>query len=248
MKTLLAAATALMAFTGAAFAADIPVRAPAKAPVMVPPPASWTGCYIGVGAGYGLWNDDHQTLDPAGAARSRQVTSGGRGWFGTAGAGCDYQFAGTWLVGVFGDYDFASMKGDYQDSFYGHIGQQKLSSQWAVGARIGWLPWDSLLTFLSAGYTQATFDGFTATPLAAGATTVVYPENTYSGWFLGSGYEYKLSFFPGLTWKTEYRFSYLDSERLPLTGTALLAVGDSVTTEKYVQTIRSSLVWRFNFR
>jgi hypothetical protein len=33
---------------------------------------------------------------------------------------------------------------------------------------------------------------------------------TAKGWFLGSGVEYQSGWVPGLTWKTEYRFSEYD--------------------------------------
>ena len=41
-------------------------------------------------------------------------STGGKGWFGTVQGGCDYQFnTGSWaiVVGAFGDYDFADIKG-----------------------------------------------------------------------------------------------------------------------------------------
>ncbi len=46
-------------------------------------------------------------------------SSGGKGWFGTVQAGCDYQFyTGSWavVVGAFGDYDFADIKGRRADA------------------------------------------------------------------------------------------------------------------------------------
>ena len=48
-------------------------------------------------------------------------TTGGRGWYGQAGGGCDYQFTlgnlGNCIVGVFADYDFMSIKGNIQTGF-----------------------------------------------------------------------------------------------------------------------------------
>ena len=45
-------------------------------------------------------------------------------------------------------------------------------------------------------------------------------EATYSGWFLGSGYEYGFGFMPGLFWKTEYRFADYSADVLPVVVTA----------------------------
>ena len=82
MKKMFLTAAALAAFTvGPTLAADL--RAPAyKGP---PPPApvySWTGCYVGAGGGYGMWNQENSDLGP-GEITAVQ-TDGGRGWFGTA--------------------------------------------------------------------------------------------------------------------------------------------------------------------
>ena len=89
MKKFLLSMAITAGFAGSALAADLG-RAPiykAPAPVAV---ANWTGCYIGAGGGYGMFNQDHRTLDPAGipfAGQAGTVTTGGRGWFGTVQAG-----------------------------------------------------------------------------------------------------------------------------------------------------------------
>ena len=76
---------------------------------------------------------------------------------------------------------------------------------------------------------------------------------TYSGWFLGSGYEYAISFLPGLFWKTEYRFSPItapaeQSDHHDCNGLPVFGFDIYVNSQKYVQTIRSELVWRFGWR
>ena len=72
------------------------------------------------------------------------------------------------------------------------------------------------------------------------------------GWFVGGGVENNLNFFginaPGWFMKTEYRASYLDSKRLneKVDGTNVLA-GRDITFKPFVQTISTSLVYRFNW-
>ncbi len=63
-RTLLASAAAVALLTGGAFAADLPVRSAAPAPVYVAPVFTWTGFYIGVNAGYG--GDRFQTTSEGG--------------------------------------------------------------------------------------------------------------------------------------------------------------------------------------
>ena len=80
-----------------------------------------------------------------GAAITSNGTNGGRGWFGTVLVGGDYQFSDRIVAGVFADYDFSRIKGDYQSTLFGRGGEMKQTSAWAVGGRIGWLVTPSLL-------------------------------------------------------------------------------------------------------
>ena len=59
-------------------------------------------------------------------------------------------------------------------------------------------------------------------------------KNTYEGWFLGTGYEYGLGFFPGLFWKTEYRFASYDKDRVQLLFNGLPLAGEFVELRKYI--------------
>src|SRR5262249_50332066 len=151
---------------GTAGAADLPVKAPpmvAAAPVM-----TWTGCYVSGGIGYGMWNQDHHIGVDIGqrtvANNVIQVTadetSGGRGWLGRVGVGCDYQFSPQWLVGAFGDYDFMNLRTHRFANLGAIFGadEEKESASWAAGLRLGYLPYPNLLTFVSGGWTQARFD------------------------------------------------------------------------------------------
>ena len=55
MKKLVLALSAVAAFSAPALAADMAAKALMRAaPVAYAP--SWTGCYVGGGFGYGLWN------------------------------------------------------------------------------------------------------------------------------------------------------------------------------------------------
>lgn len=260
----LVAATAALT-TGSAVAADLPARTYSKAPAPVAV-ANWTGCYIGGGGGYGLWNQENTPyFDPPFAVvrtpGSPTQTDGGRGYFGTVQGGCDYQFGtGPWsfVAGAFADYDFASMKGDITlpvavNGFPG-VGTEKLSSQWSVGGRIGMLVTPQLLAYFVGGYTEAKFDqvnfamfaGFP--PVFTPAFNTYALSKTYKGWFIGAGDEYALSILPGLFWKTEYRFSQFDLETNPTyVATTNALSGYSYDSNKYVHTVRTELVYRFNW-
>jgi outer membrane immunogenic protein len=239
MKKFAIAITAVAAFTGSAIAADMPVKAPA-APVPVVRAMSWTGCYVGVGGGYGMYNQDI-SADTSSffTSGTETVTLGGRGWFGTGQVGCDYQFAPQWVIGAFGDYDLSSITGHIYEV------DEKLSSSWAVGGRVGYVIMPNLLGYVSGGYTQAHFDAILA---CAGCSNNLIDAHNYSGWFLGTGYEYGLTWAsPNLFWKTEYRFSSYNKDTLPVLGFGDCSGPCTLDSQKWVQTIRSALVWRFNW-
>ena len=252
MKNVLFALTAVVAMTGSAFAADLAARPYTKAPAAVPAPvASWTGCYIAGGGGGAYTNNDHNEFVTAtGLPRSRNETSGARGWFGTVGAGCDYQFD-RFVVGIFGDYDFMDVSGDL--GFDGvqivrGVGSQKQDWQWAVGGRVGYLITPQLLTYFSGGYTEAHWKGTSFTQFGVAAPAWTMPGMTRGGWFIGAGDEYALSFLPGLFWKTEYRYSEFDRANVGVNlAPAGTPSGFAMTQKLREHSVRSELVYRFNW-
>jgi len=248
-KSLLMTTALLTLMAGEGFGADLS-RPVMKAPPAPLPVTSWSGCYVAGGGGYGFWNLT-TSLSKNGELQGTEVTTGGRGWFGTVGGGCDLQISGNWVIGAFGDYDFGGMRGDVAVPVSELWGREKLTSAWAVGGRIGYLITPSILTYVSGGYTQARFSGtdlfFPVTPSVP--TIYSIPAHTFSGWFVGSGYEYNLGWLPGLFWRTEYRLAEYNRGGRPFlqtlsTGTTVLG---SVDSKPFVQTIRSELVWRFNW-
>jgi outer membrane immunogenic protein len=259
MKKIAIALTAMAALTGSAVAADMAPRAYTKAPAPVVAVANWTGCYVGGGGGFGIWNQDNTGYDDTLVIRgtgarvqtTERATAGGRGYFGTVQGGCDYQFAlGSWnmVVGAFGDYDFASEKGQLNLPVSQLFGQEKLDSKWAIGGRIGWLVTPSLLTYFSGGYTEAHFNQVNFNINTIPGTTNYILGNTYKGYFLGAGDEYALSFLPGLFWKTEYRFSQFDTKNNVLYNAVTnLRTVNSYDSQKWEQSVRSELVYRFNW-
>jgi outer membrane immunogenic protein len=253
MKTVLLASFAAVALaSGSAFAADMPLKAPAP-----PPPAySWTGCYIDGGAGYGMWNQDNNSETfPGLVATTTTQTMGGRGWYGQVGAGCDYQVTPSILIGAFGDYNFMDLHGQFEDFLTGINGQEKESGAWAAGGRIGYIVSPNLMTYINGGWTEAHFDqlNFNTFTFGAAPTGTDIAATTYEGWFLGGGTETSLAgLLPGLPkglfLRSEYRYSSFSSKDDPIVVTATgLPTGAAEHVTKYVQTIGTSLVWKFNW-
>jgi outer membrane immunogenic protein len=251
MKALaLKVAAISLLLAGTAGAADLrrpaPVRAPAPVAVY-----NWTGCYVGAGGGYGMFNQEVQAFTAAGPFGISN-DNGGRGWFGTVQVGCDYQLGSNIVIGAFGDYDFSGIKGDMTIASFAHVGEEKLKNSWAAGGRIGWVPFQAsqLLVYVSGGYTEARF-GEVATRLAFGGLGLTGSgilKHTYTGWFIGSGYEYGIGWLPGLFWKTEYRYADYGTDNLAYVTLATGApTGFTIDSHKRTHTVRSEIVWRFNF-
>ena len=100
MRKILLGAAGLVALTVPAICADM--RAPLyKAPPAPAPLWSWTGCYIGGHAG-GVWatQKDWTVKTPGGAFYGQSLGEHeADGSLGGVQAGCDYQFAGGFLIG-----------------------------------------------------------------------------------------------------------------------------------------------------
>jgi outer membrane immunogenic protein len=255
MARLSFAASALLAFFGAAHAADM---APAPIYKSAPPPApapfnSWTGFYVGAGWGYGVSDTNSSVVLPTGAFQGT-TSNGARGWLGMATVGYDYQFnvAGWNLVaGLLADYDFGNITGTWNFQAANGVlstltGVEKEKSFWDAGARIGWLITPDILSYFSGGYSQAHFDGMTLNPLGTPLST---SSHNYGGWFTGAGIETKIQSVPGLYFNTEYRFTSYNNATLPVAGSALAAPGAfSLKLSPNQQTVMSGIHYKFNWQ
>jgi outer membrane immunogenic protein len=253
MKKFLLALTAVAAFSGSAFAADMAPRTYAKAaPMMVAP--SWTGFYIFGGGGGGIWdaNTGLSQVSTGNCVLCVTNKQGGDGYFGTVGAGYDWQYSSSWVFGILADGQFGSIKGSITEGLL--VGNEKLKDTWAAGGRLGYLVAPNVLSYVNAGYTGSKWDGSTLLSAASGLPSGVHTGGfTAQGWFIGGGVENNLNIFgitaPGWFMKTEYRAAYFGNKNVNT-----LADGTNLPTNTYVnfnnslvQTISTSLVYRFNW-
>ncbi|MGB6730815.1 MAG: hypothetical protein WBE84_06620, partial [Xanthobacteraceae bacterium] len=69
--------------------------------------------------------------------RPGTVTSGGRGWLGRFGGGCDYEFSvngfGNFVVGAFADYDLMNVHANFEPADVALAGNEKESGAWYIG-------------------------------------------------------------------------------------------------------------------
>src|SRR6187399_1721467 len=188
--TLLAVVMGLAA--SHASAADLPRKAPPAPPP--PPPLTWTGCYIGANLG-GAWGR-FRVEGPFGG--SAEQSTNNAGFAGGGQIGCDYQFAGGWVIGFRNMFDGTTNSRDrtftVTTATGTATGAAEFHNRWfdALTGRIGysWQP-NSLLYFQGgAVWSRVEADLF----LTDGVTVVAGSfSDTKTGWTVGGGWEYRFS-------------------------------------------------------
>ena len=165
------------------------------------------------------------------------------------------------MIGFLGDFDLMDLKGtlNTQLNFASGAqiqGDEKESSAWAVGARIGYVIAPMVLGYVDGGWTETRFDQINLQSTTNGNFDGnAFPQHTYQGWFIGSGFEYNFTWLPiqGLFLRTEYRYSTFKRDDLTefviATGAPAgnAGFGSVLHAQKQVQTVTTSLVWRFNW-
>jgi outer membrane immunogenic protein len=207
------AAVAVLAAT-AANAADIPRKAPPK--VTPPPPAfSWTGCYVGgqVGGGWGRKEIEHDEIgpDPGISSSSAHISGGVVG----GQIGCDYQFAGAWVIGIAGDAVWANIKGtgpEPEESDEGGPGSETFSVTnnflGSITGRLGYSFWNTGLIYIKGGAAWAhdTYDFSNASELAFLTFQSTGLNESRTGWTLGGGVEWAFA----ANWSARVEYAHYD--------------------------------------
>ncbi len=253
LKALLLASTAVL-LSGTAYAADLPPRMPAKAPVVATAPYSWTGCYVGAHAGAGWARTGFS--DPTGvniAPIGDVVGVNSRaGFVGGGQLGCDYQFATNWVVGLAGDFSWADIDGQENDPFFPgknptmprtvHSRTDFLAS--ATG-RIGYA-WDHYLLYAKGGAAWS-HDKYQANNF--NCTTIAFVScNTSAsdmrlGWTAGGGLEW--AFAPDWSVLVEYDHYGFGTKSLTFTDPANPGFPATFNVKQDIDLVKVGLNYRF---
>jgi outer membrane immunogenic protein len=230
MKSLLFGTAMSLAVVGGASAADLAVKAP-------PAVWSWTGCYVGGNIGVG--SADKENISNTGRPASLGTQTASNGVFGGQ-VGCDYQ-TGSFVFGVRGLFDGANLSG------------QNTTPQNTAVAFTTSIPWLATVTGRI---------GFTLTPAApllayaqGGGAFVqdnhnqLFPQptvfssgsDTFSGWTVGGGLEYR--FAPNASGFAEYNYIGLRDIQSCFTG--CLGGNLPITEKLHVQTVHVGLNFHF---
>ena len=176
LSVLAAAAVGLTA--SMASAADLPRKAPAYVPPVAPPPITWTGCYIGGNVG-GVFTRQEADFNVG------SISHDNSGFTGGGQIGCDYQWAGGWVIGFRNMFNGTSGGGKtvtlngFQDRAFDNA-TVNFSNQWfdALTARLGYAWGPAWLMYFQGGAVwskaKAEITGFGGTFNNVALTYVVY--------------------------------------------------------------------------
>jgi outer membrane immunogenic protein len=255
MKGFAIAGFAVAALIAPAMAADM-MPPSYKAPV---PVTSWTGCHVGADAG-AAWSAQDVAdsaplvLDQAGVVG----TINGAGPVGGGYAGCNLQFAPTWVVGIEGDFSATHLGGTANaynvlasgaPATSGEIGwTSHLNWIATVRGRVGYVLTPDLMFFVTGGAAWGasnyrSFDVFAAGCPVCGGTTF---SRTNAGYVAGLGFDW-MPWRDNWIVRVEYLYHNLGGATAtaalapPLTGVAAYPVWKDMVT----QSARVGLSYRF---
>jgi len=242
---------------GAASAADMAPRY-TKAP---PPPVAavynWTGCYLGGNVGgAGARTEQAQIAKVGGPAiipNNDFGSSDGNAFVGGVQVGCDYQFAGKWVVGVQGMFDFGRVNDTHvvPTAFPGFpvgafVSQNQTKDIFTATARVGYLFAPQVLGYVKGGgaWTRQDYTFIGTIP------TTFLSENALGvdrqGWTVGGGVEWM--FAPG--WSVFGEFNYMDFGRKDVAFTAgpnTVGAPDLISTRLRMETALVGVNYKFNW-
>ncbi len=221
------AAIAAFGFVDAAFAADMPVKAPVyKAPVAAP--YDWTGLYAGINGGYG-WD----RLNWTNTAGDTSGDFNGRGWLFGGTLGANWQMPGTaFVLGVEGDWSWTDVKATSTATACGAaLGLScETDVKWlaTIRGRLGYA-FDRFLVYGTVGAAFAKFSP------SIGATPGFTDYND-SGWTAGGGVEYALYD----RWSVKAEYLYMDFGTSPV-----FVAATGITSPFKMSVARAGLNYKF---
>jgi outer membrane immunogenic protein len=253
MKRVVLTAAALLVAGTSAFAADLTVRPMAvKAPpVTTAIPFNWTGCYLGVAAGY-QWGQSGQVAR-SGYDAGKPLTGDYDLSGGIAGGtiGCNYEFSNNIVIGIEDDYSWTDKKGSANDLMpFNTKALNTTKEKWidTLRGRIGYA-FDRVMVYGTAGVAFAGTDVTVAVP---GFGTVTDSQSR-TGWVAGVGAEWAVYTGPmgALTVKAEYLHADFGSDRYVDTP---ITFKDGCNTQTVVSRdvklsddmVRVGVNWKFN--
>jgi outer membrane immunogenic protein len=229
MKALFSGLALSVCLAAPVMAADMPVKAPRPAPVVVA--YNWTGCYIGVHGGGGRQRAAASFSFTGADPFADDGRTDGNGALVGGHVGCNFQ-TGQWVLGIEGDGEWTTFKGQ-NNSENGDLMELRQRAMGSVRGRLG-VAFDRWLVYGTGGFA---ISGARSSVLDPGEQENI--SRTITGWTAGGGLEY--GFTPNFSGRVEGRYTGFGTEdfRHPI----------NCYTERYsnvnIWTVRAGLTYRF---
>ena len=236
MKRIILGSIALAALLPAfqsVIAADLPSQPVYRAPIVTPAPVyNWTGCYVGGNVGAGWGRGQITDVNSGGG-----VSATNTGFVGGVQIGCDYEFAGGFVIGARDMFDGASLNSGSTISTGALVNDTANSkTQWfnILTARIGYAVMPNALIYFQGGGAWTRTTQTITTP--AGAQIGQFANNK-GGYVVGGGFEYM--FAP--KWSTFLEYNYMNFG----TNSGTTTTGVNVNLKHDTQTLLVGINYRF---
>lgn len=240
-KFLLATAAAMLA--APALAADLPVRAPAPAPVYMAPVFTWSGFYVGVNAGYAWGKARYTDLNFYNAGE--RFSSSPDGFMGGVQAGWNWQ-TGRFVYGLEADLGYLGLDGGavQPSSPAGDTaaGIDK-GAYGAISGRLG-VAFDRTLVYAKAGWAYAGGKaevGDFCNIAPCGGNLLYGSKRIGSGFLVGAGVEHAFN----NNWSVKLEYAYLDFGKRTIRGIDAGGFVWDYKNDLYAHTVKVGLNYRF---
>jgi len=232
MRASLLAAAAVAALCGfaPAYAADLPVAAPAESAVELPPVYNWNGFYAGVHGGYGTANFNEEgelfSDDEIGPELDGFVVGGLLGY--------NFQ-VGNYLLGVEADGSYVDLEGEVEDLGSGNSMEASLDFLATFRVRAGY-SFGRVMAYATGGLAIGDYEA------DFGGLTVSSEDNddALAGYTVGVGVEGFLT--DKLTARIEYLFHNFSDDQFDMVASL---EGVSSDLELHTHVVRGALTYRF---
>jgi opacity protein-like surface antigen len=230
----------LNVFGGAAWAAELPLKAPAA-----PAYYDWTGFYLG--GNLGAANGTTSFSDTIRPLPSTFSSSNPASFIGGGQLGINYEFRSGLVVGAEAMFDWLAnaLTTFTASNLTAGTATGTINNRWITMAtgKVGFA-WDRLLVYGKAG---GAWVGGTNNSFAAGGTPVGVSVNSSSaGWTAGAGVEW--AFAGNWSARAEYDFIGLQNQSFTVSGTpATRFAGDAINVNnRTIQMITAGLNYKFS--
>jgi outer membrane immunogenic protein len=235
----------ILAFSGAASAADLPARAApyTKAPAIVAPIYDWSGFYIGLNAGGASSHECFTITSVAGAALNPNSEGCHNATGALAGGQVGYRWQMTnWVFGLEAQGDWANLKGSAasQTALLPYANQTKIDAIGLFTGQVGY-SWNNVLWYAKGGaaVSDNKYSSFFTTNAGGFTAGTVFNQASETRWGAAVGTGVEIGFAPNWSVAFEYDHLFMGNNNVTFPQSAIAVTrSDNIRQDVDMGTIR----------